>query len=173
MTILIRPAMPEDAAKLAAIASDVTDEGFGLASPEEVTHTAASMEEKILTVGKDPRSLFLTAESDGQPVGSLIFQRSSQVKYVHHGSFGMSLAPASRGAGIGRKLMEALLSWAAEAPGLEKITLEVLAENTAARSLYKQFQFEEEGRLRRHVYYQGAYDDLILMALFLNQENRV
>ncbi|NJP38043.1 GNAT family N-acetyltransferase [Alkalicoccus luteus] len=173
MTILIRQALPEDAAALAAIASGVTEEGFGLVSPEEVTHTTDAMEQRIIAVRNDPRSLFLTAESDGQPVGSLIFQRSTQVKYVHHGSFGMSLAPSSRGAGIGRKLMEELLSWAAEAPGLEKITLEVLAENTAARSLYKQFQFEEEGRLRRHVYYQGAYDDLILMALFLNQENRV
>lgn len=49
---------------------------------------------------------------------------------------GFAVAPPLRGRGLGRRLMSALVS-RARACGLRRLTLEVLAHNTAARRLYE------------------------------------
>jgi GNAT superfamily N-acetyltransferase len=49
---------------------------------------------------------------------------------------GFGVVPERRGRGVGRRLMEELLK-SARAAGVRRLTLEVLADNTAARRLYE------------------------------------
>ncbi len=84
----------------------------------------------------------------------------------HVGVLGMGIVRECRGQGLGRRLLGALLD-RARAAGLEKIELAVYASNHAAISLYRSFGFQDEGCKRRGRCVDGVYDDILLMALFL------
>jgi len=81
----------------------------------------------------------------------------------------MGVAAEHRGRGLGERLMRACIE-SARRQGLEKLELEVFASNAAARGLYRKMGFVEEGCLRRKRKFEGAYDDLVCMALFLNED---
>lgn len=75
----------------------------------------------------------------------------------------VGVRPEQRGAGIGRRLLEAALE-SARAEGAEAVFLEVAEDNLHARRLYAGLGFEEVGR--RPAYYPrsgaGAVDALVL-----------
>ena len=82
----------------------------------------------------------------------------------HIGNFGISISKEYRGKGMGKLLMKNVLDLAIKnINGLKIITLEVLAENTNAISMYKSFGFEEYGKLPNGNKYKGKYVDDILM----------
>jgi len=85
---------------------------------------------------------------------------------AHIGSVGIGLLAEYRGLGIGYRLLEAVII-AARKKGLEKLELSVNAGNKRGIALYQRFGFEREGRRRRGYFADDAYDDVILMALFL------
>ena len=74
----------------------------------------------------------------------------------------IALAPEARGAGHGRRLLNALLEAAADR-GLRQVFLEVRADNLRARSLYESVGFEEIGV--RPQYYQPDGVDAVVMRL--------
>jgi len=74
----------------------------------------------------------------------------------------IALADRARGAGHGRRLMNALLDAAAER-GVDEVFLEVRADNPAARGLYESLGFEELGVRPR--YYQPDGVDAVVMRL--------
>lgn len=71
-------------------------------------------------------------------------------------------APEFRRLGIGRKLMAHLLL-EAQKEGATVSFLEVRKSNTAARQLYRELGYQEDG-VRPH-YYQDNHEDAILMSL--------
>lgn len=89
----------------------------------------------------------------------------------HVGSLGMGLLPGYRGKGLGRQLVEATIQQARQL-GLEKIELSVYATNLPAIALYRSMGFVEEGRKKRSRMIDGVYDDVILMALHLDEPSR-
>ena len=89
-------------------------------------------------------------------------ESSRHVVYVR----GLAVAPAHRGRGIGRALIEAAVD-AARERGARRITLRVLAPNAPARALYEACGFAVEGVLRREFLLDGRYVDDVLMALTL------
>ena len=86
---------------------------------------------------------------------------------AHVGRLGMGVAKQFRRQGIGAKLMHAVLD-KARAQGLQKIELGVYSSNTGAIALYQRFGFTEEGRKKRGRLVDGDYDDVVMMALFLD-----
>lgn len=74
----------------------------------------------------------------------------------------VALAPAARGAGHGRRLMNALLD-AGRDRGVRQVFLEVRADNPVARGLYASLGFEEIGVRPR--YYQPDDVDAVVMKL--------
>jgi ribosomal protein S18 acetylase RimI-like enzyme len=77
----------------------------------------------------------------------------------------MYVRPQARQAGIGRKLVEAVIEHARH--HVELIQLSVIKENEAARRLYASLGFEEYGIDRRGAKYRGEYHDDVLMAKML------
>ena len=75
-----------------------------------------------------------------------------------------------QGAGIGREVMETLISYAFEKLNLRKIGLEVREDNKAALSLYEKLGFMTEGTLRDHHFSNGKYYDVLIMSLFKKDE---
>lgn len=78
----------------------------------------------------------------------------------------IALAPAARGRGQGRRLMNALLDAAAER-GVREVFLEVRADNPVARSLYASLGFTEIGV--RPGYYQPEGVDAVVMQLRMGE----
>lgn len=82
----------------------------------------------------------------------------------HVGAFGISIAQAYRGEGIGSLLMETVLKEAAaHIPQLRIIMLEVFSDNTLAIAMYTKKGFVEYGRLPKGILHNNDYVDNIHM----------
>lgn len=73
----------------------------------------------------------VVAYEDGEPVGTVLLSRREDRGWVS----GVGVVPHDRRRGIGRCMMEAVLD-RAQRDGLRTVTLEVIAQNAAARALY-------------------------------------
>ncbi|HJZ45085.1 MAG TPA: GNAT family N-acetyltransferase [Hyphomicrobiaceae bacterium] len=87
----------------------------------------------------------------------------------HCGVLGVGLLPEYRGRGVGRRLMQSGLQ-AARDFGLSRVELSVRADNARAIALYARLGFVAEGRRRRAVLVDGAYYDVLTMALLFDAE---
>ncbi len=106
-----------------------------------------------------PTAQVLVAEdAAGVPVGNLIWLRraGSRVGRI----YSVVVAPAARGQHWGQRLVAAMEA-AAAAWGCDRATLEVRADNTAARALYAKLGYREAGALSG--YYEDGADGLRLM----------
>ena len=81
----------------------------------------------------------VVAYDRGELIGMALLSRREERGWVS----GVGVLPAWRRCGIGRLLMETLLRGAREA-GVRQVTLEVIAQNHAARMLYAELGFVEQ-----------------------------
>jgi ribosomal protein S18 acetylase RimI-like enzyme len=86
--------------------------------------------------------------------------------FTHVGRLGMGVRVEWRRQNIGRRLLDACLSLARDS-ALEKVELEVYSDNSAAVRLYESFGFSQEGIKLRARKFEGRYQDLCMMALWL------
>ena len=135
-----------------------------LTTLEEYTITVAQEKTWINNFSKSPNSLLLIAEFDQQIVGLLFFSGNTKKKNAHTGEFGISVHPDFQRLGIGRHLLETLLTWARENKTIEKIFLNVFSTNTKAIKLYDDVGFVEEGRHVKAIRQpSGEYVDVLQM----------
>jgi ribosomal protein S18 acetylase RimI-like enzyme len=86
--------------------------------------------------------------------------------FTHVGRLGMAVRFEWRRQGIGRRLLDACLSLARTAD-IEKVELEVFADNIGAVRLYDSLGFRQEGLKVRGRKLEDRYQDIKLMALWL------
>jgi ribosomal protein S18 acetylase RimI-like enzyme len=110
----------------------------------------------------------LVAVADGEVAGYVRLGRATPVAASDHVRMvtGISVDPARLRQGIGRALIAAAAA-EARARGARRLTLRVLATNTAARRLYESAGFVVEGVQRGEFLLEGEYVDDVLMALDL------
>lgn len=78
-------------------------------------------------------------------------------------------AAEQRAKGLGGEAIRMLLHYAFETLGLRRIELDVYADNSAARLCYLKAGFKEEGVKRQHVWKNGAYRDIVFMAVLRDE----
>ncbi|MBC3300999.1 GNAT family N-acetyltransferase [Pseudomonas sp. SWRI18] len=110
------------------------------------------------------RRLQLVAVHGGEVVGQLGLEQYLRVRQAHVGSFGMGVATAWQGRGIGSRLLTAALDVADNWMNLHRVELTVYADNQAAQALYHKFGFEVEGVLRDYAVRDGRFVDTVSMA---------
>lgn len=97
------------------------------------------------------------------------FRREPRSKIRHRGDiFGVYVAPAARGTGVSRKLLEALLDHVRTIPEMVIVNLSVRTTNDVARALYRRLGFTVTGIDRRAIFADGAYHDEERMTLELD-----
>ena len=114
-------------------------------------------------------ALFLIAEEHGRLIGTLTYTGWRLHRMRHTGRFGMSVRKSHWNRGVGGLLLDALIAWARQNGVTRKIGLEVQYANERAIALYRSRGFIEEGRLRREMRIDGAWIDLVLMGLWLDE----
>ncbi len=136
--------------------------------PEEVHFTLEQEEAYLRQKEESGRDAALVAEVDGKIAGTAgINGIGAAEKTRHRASFGISIARAWWGLGIGRALTEACIECAGSA-GYLQLELEVVSDNNRAMELYKSAGFVEYGRnpkgfLSRH----SGWQENVLMRLKL------
>ena len=118
---------------------------FGETAEEHRRFSVESVATRLREGGPD--SFVVGAFSDQSLVGMAGFLRVGGSKTRHKGRvWGVYLQAASRGQGIARQMMEALLKEARRVDGLTTVVLTVAEENRPAVELYRRVGFTEYGR---------------------------
>lgn len=93
------------------------------------------------------------------------FRTSNYSKENGNIYIGADLHEDWRGQGLSYVAYQQFIPFMFEYRNLHKISLEVLATNTIAISLYRKLGFVEEGRKRDEVFKNGFYIDSIIMSI--------
>ncbi|WP_243291772.1 GNAT family N-acetyltransferase [Bacillus sp. FJAT-47783] len=162
---MIRTVRIEDAEAVLDIQREVIKEkDYFIAVSEEFNKTVKEQQEWIKKIIEHDRETMYVAEMNGKVVGWIVF-RSQERKRMHHtGSIAIMLQKDYRNRGIGKLLIEEILSWAAQHPVIEKVSLGTFSSNTRAIELYNKLGFVEEGRkVKEFKINEDEYVDDVLM----------
>ena len=164
--MIIRRLVPSDAAAFQALRLDAlrdSPSAFSSSYEEECTTPLATIESKLAQ-----RNLF--GAFDGDVLAGMVGVAREGSPKLRHKAFiaAMYVAPAQRGKGAARQLIEHALAFAAAMNGVLQITLDVSAGNEPAIGLYASLGFREYGREPRAMLVDGVFYDTILMMLELS-----
>jgi RimJ/RimL family protein N-acetyltransferase len=114
------------------------------------------------------KNMFLVAQADGKIVGFTRCEGNSLTRFRHKAEFGICILKEYWSYGIGKVMLESILTWAPSAE-IEKITLTVVQTNTKAIQLYKRYGFVEEGLLiRDRIHKDGNYYNTVIMGKLID-----
>lgn len=155
----IRTARPQDAAAIA----EIYNHGIlGRQATFEVRlRSAEDLDAPIAAAEQWP--LLVVEAADGQVLGwaGLSPYRAREC-YAGIGDFSVYLAPAARGQGLGKALMQALVD-AARERGFWKLVSRIFPENAASRALCRRCGFREVGTYERHGRLDGRWRDVVIV----------
>jgi phosphinothricin acetyltransferase len=115
---------------------------------------------------------FVVAEQDGAVVGwARAGAYSDRCVYEGVGEHAVYVDSRARGAGLGRRLLEALCE-ESERHGLYKLTSRIFSDNLASRAAHRAAGFEEVGIQRRHGRLDGVWKDCVLVERLLGDAAR-
>ncbi|MGQ7935516.1 GNAT family N-acetyltransferase [Paraburkholderia sp. D1E] len=145
-------------------------ESFGQ-SYEEAVAKGASQHDAMLQGTRAAEGDFLLgayASADTPLIGVVGLLRSQRDKEQHKTAvIGMYVAPEAAGSGVGRALLNELLTRAAQIEGLRQIQLMVSSQNEAARRLYESVGFRKYGCEVGALNVGGVFHDADLMQRFM------
>jgi RimJ/RimL family protein N-acetyltransferase len=167
--VAIRSAVKTDAVGILELSKSVLNEEiYQLTSASEFTKSVEAEEKWIESHLSNPNHIVLVAELNSQIVGLLDFSNGHRTRIAHTGDFGMSVLKEFRDHGIGQLLLKSLASWAENNKSIEKISLNVHANNERAIAVYKKMGYEVEGIRRREIKYSSdLYVDTVVMMRFV------
>jgi RimJ/RimL family protein N-acetyltransferase len=170
--VTLRPIETDDYPALAVFANDVELELLGGGDPPTPTpqaSTAAAYEQR--RENPDSVNFAITAnEAAGRLIGQCGLWRHDQLGRTVE--LGITIGVREYwGRGYGREAVALLVDYAFRLRNMRKVHLSVLASNDRAIRSYTAVGFVEEGRLREHVWSDGAYVDLVLMGRIRHPED--
>ncbi len=160
--VTLRPVRPDDLETLYAWRLDLATWGATTPSaPYPMSFALFRERAEKAALGSD--GCEFAAEVGGTLVGrGTLFQFDP---LSQHAEIGVSFGPEHRGKGYGRETLRLLTGFGFAQRNLRRIWLETLATNAAALRCYAAVGYTEEGRLREHAWVDGAYVDVVRMAL--------
>ena len=167
-SIIIRQIKVEDASKLLEHMKIVLSEGNNLLMSPKEFHMTTQDEENWIIDNIKKKNFTIVAERNSEIIGMLNANRGSKIRVEHLCSFGISIQEQFCNQGIGSKMIARLLEWAKQDERIEKVYLEVFAENERAIHVYEKLGFIKEGLKEKHIKFEdGTYADEYIMGLFV------
>ncbi|SDD68907.1 Protein N-acetyltransferase, RimJ/RimL family [Terribacillus halophilus] len=168
--LLIREAELKDAAALAQLRLKTDGETEYMDREEgEGYLSSKDFEELIETDQKETKNLCLVAYVDEEIVGYCRCEGNKLKRLSHQVTFGIAILKDYWGLGIGRRMLEMVITWSEEKK-IHKINLSVLASNKRAITLYQTYGFIIEGCLKDDKRLSdGEFYDTLLMARLSNK----
>jgi len=109
-------------------------------------------------------NLAICLRANGEHIGNLYLGHIDWV--ARKALLGVFIGRADhRGKGYGQEAIQQLLSHAFQDLNLNRVFLEVLADNAAAIKVYQKCGFVVEGRLRGHAFKNGSSKDVVIMGI--------
>lgn len=134
--------------------------------PQSLERLQAEFDAGVASGGRD--GMVFAIEAGGTLIGQCALFRLDPV--ARTAGLGMTIGDKNYwGRGYGRDALQVLLDYGFRLQNLRRIWLTVNATNERAIRAYRACGFQEEGRLREHVWSNGAFVDLVQMGL-LRQE---
>lgn len=167
--IILRTAEISDAESIIELKKSVVSEGlYMLREIDETNYKKEDEIEQIENHLNNNGSLYIVAESDSKVIGILEFENGSLKRTKHAGMFTIYIMKSYRDSGIGKIMLNELISWAEKNSVIEKVTLNVFSTNPRAIHLYEKCGFKEEGRCPEDMKLSdGTYIDSVLMYKFV------
>ena len=110
-------------------------------NPDEFKLTVEEEEKYIQDYIDSENSILLVAKYKGKIVGNIDVTGSKRDAMKHTAMIGMGMMKEWRNIGLGKALMDCAINWAEQNPILEKLWLEVFADNESGMALYKKMWF--------------------------------
>ncbi|MCM2981702.1 GNAT family N-acetyltransferase [Niallia circulans] len=163
----IRQLRPDDAEAYFALrleALQINPEAFGSSYEEEKDYPLSRTQSRL----SDPASYVYGAFVEKDLVGVVTLMRETKIKMSHRANiYAVYVTPKRRGKGVAKQLLKATIEKSRDLQGIEQVYLAVVAENTAAKKVYRAFGFETYGIDRKAIKINGKYYDEELMVLYL------
>ena len=169
MPVIIREAIPKDAAKLVNYVNVLLEEPISYLEMAKGEFKLTAEEEKkfIADCKRSENSIFIVAEENGEIIGSLTCIGRERIKIRHNTVLGMSVKKEYRNQGIGSRLIEYAINWAKETGAVKRIELHVFETNNQAIHIYKKYGFIIEGKKQKAIKANDEYVNELIMALYV------
>lgn len=164
--IVVRRAIPGDAAALVALAKAVGSEPEGWLIAEDAWRSAGDERRYLKALRAHPHAAVFVATIEEVVVGRLSISRDPHPASSHVADLGLMVAAGHRRRGVGRALLEQAVAWARDSR-VRKLELHVFPHNAPAIALYERFGFVREGFRHAHYRRGDGFVDAILMAFEL------
>lgn len=134
--------------------------------PQSLARLQAEFDGKAGSGGRDDATFAI--ETEGRCIGMCALFNFSVTD--HHCELGIAIGDkAYWGRGYGREVVRMLLNYAFRYRNMQRVYLRVIANNERGIRAYTAAGFIEEGRLRRHVWSDGTYHDLVYMGVLRDE----
>lgn len=170
---MLRAIEREDLPRLQTFNNDIEVELAGGGDPpwpQSIARLAADFERNVAEGGRDGghHGANFAIEADGQIIGICgLFGLDPTHRACE---LGITIGDkAYWGRGYGREAIGLLLDYAFRLLNVHRVYLRVHGRNERGIRTYRACGFVEEGRLRRHVWSNGAYDDLVFMGVLADE----
>jgi RimJ/RimL family protein N-acetyltransferase len=162
--VTIRCAAPDDAPALIECLKRVGGESTYLTfGPEGRGLDEAAQRAVLAAVDAKDNALALVAVEGDRIVGNLLFEGGDRSRIRHGGELGISVLQAYAGKGVGRALLEMLITWAEGSGVVRKLDLRTRSDNLGAIRLYERLGWKIEGRITRDLCIDGVFHDALYM----------
>ncbi len=163
--VTLRAIEREDLPRFHAFNNDLAVELAGGGDPpwpQPLARLTADFERNSALGGRDGMNFAI--EADGQVIGGCGLNGFEPTARTCE--LGIAIGDkAYWGRGYGREAIALLLDYAFRLVNARRVFLRVNSRNERAIRAYRACGFVEEGRLRQHVWSNGAYDDLVYMGI--------
>ncbi|RIK44127.1 MAG: hypothetical protein DCC58_08680 [Chloroflexi bacterium] len=163
--VLLRALTRDDLPRMWAFNNDLDVElagGGDPPMPQPFERLLADFERDWSSGGRDD-TLF-AIEVEGTFIGACVLMHPNHT--AHTVEMGIAIGDKNYWSkGYGREVVRLLVDYAFRYRNYQRVWLWVHGRNLRGIKAYQAAGFVEEGRLRRHVYSNGAYDDAVYMGI--------
>ncbi|WP_186668135.1 GNAT family N-acetyltransferase [Sporosarcina sp. BP05] len=132
----------------------------------EFNQKAETYKEFLESTRLEQNSIILLATVNDKIISIASINSSQKNRIKHVGTLGIVISEQFTGQGLGRKMMEQLIQWAASNGVTNKISLVTREDNNLAIELYEKLGFEKEGLVLKDTLIDGVYYNTLVMGLF-------